>query len=177
MNETDLRVVKTRESIERAFLSLLATKPLGKISVVELAREARINKGTFYLHYTDIMDLYRKTIRRQIDASLESADYFEDFFDDPQRFCKELSASFSSNLAIINTLSRDDSFSLIQVQTLDCIRKKLYETGRIKPCVQSDMRLDALLIALLFCRRKYEAEHSQEVDELMLSMIANFQAK
>ena len=41
MNEKDLRVIKTRESIEQAFLALLAKKPLGKISIVELAREAR----------------------------------------------------------------------------------------------------------------------------------------
>lgn len=71
MNETDLRVIKTKESIEQAFLSLLATKPLQKISIVELAREARINKGTFYLHYTDIFDLYEKTVRHQMEAGFE----------------------------------------------------------------------------------------------------------
>ena len=52
MNESDLRVIKIKESIDQAFLSLFARKPLGKISIVELAREeSRINKGTFYLHF------------------------------------------------------------------------------------------------------------------------------
>ena len=109
MNETDLRVIKTKESIEQAFLSLLAAKPLQKISIVELAREARINKGTFYLHYTDIFDLYQKTVRRQIEAGFEHADYFGDFFDAPKRFCEKLTASFSSNLAVLDVLGKEES--------------------------------------------------------------------
>ena len=40
MNERDLRVIKTKESIEKAFLELLATKPMEKVTVVELARAA-----------------------------------------------------------------------------------------------------------------------------------------
>ena len=40
MNDHDLRVVKTRESIEKAFFELLRSKPLEKVTVVELARAA-----------------------------------------------------------------------------------------------------------------------------------------
>ena len=47
MNEQDKRVIKTKESIEKAFLELLGTKPLERVTVVELARAARIHKSTF----------------------------------------------------------------------------------------------------------------------------------
>ena len=60
MNEQDKRVIKTRESIEKALFELMRTKSLEKITVVELARTARIHKSTFYLHYLDIPDLYTK---------------------------------------------------------------------------------------------------------------------
>ena len=177
MNETDLRVVKTKESIEQAFLSLLAKKPLQKISIVELAREARINKGTFYLHYTDIFDLYQKTIRRQMEAGFERADYFSDFFDDPKRFCEALTASFSSNLAVLDMLGKEESgASALMDQTLDLLRDKLYATGRIRPCPANDIKLDALFGALLICKPRYEREHGDEMDRIMLSMIANFKA-
>ena len=177
MNETDLRVVKTKESIEQAFLSLLAKKPLQKISIVELAREARINKGTFYLHYTDIFDLYQKTIRRQMEAGFECADYFGDFFDDPKRFCEALTASFSSNLAVLDVLGKEESgASALMDQTLDLLRDKLYATGRIRPCPANDIKLDALFGALLICKPRYEREHGDEMDRIMLSMIANFKA-
>ena len=66
MNERDMRVIKTKESIEKAFFDLLGTKPLDKVTVVELARAARIHKSTFYLHYLDIPDLYTKTLLRTL---------------------------------------------------------------------------------------------------------------
>lgn len=177
VNETDLRVIKTKESIEQAFLALLAKKPLQKISIVELAREARINKGTFYLHYTDIFDLYQKTIRRQMEAGFEGADYFGDFFDDPKRFCDQLTKSFSSNLAVLDVLGKEESgASTLMNQTLDLLRDRLYATGRIRPCPANDIKLDALFGALLICKPRYERVHGDEMDRIMLSMVANFKA-
>lgn len=176
MNETDLRVIKTRESIEQAFLALLGKKPLNKISIVELAQEARINKGTFYLHFTDIYDLYKKTLRRHMEKTFEHADYFADFFDNPKRFCEELTASFTSNLPRMELLTQAEGTSVLMSQTLDTLRDKLYATGRIRRCVQNDIKLDALFGALLVIRPRYEATHNHEVDALMLSMITNFRA-
>lgn len=40
MNERDMRVIKTKESIEKALFELLAVKPLDKVTVVELAPAA-----------------------------------------------------------------------------------------------------------------------------------------
>ena len=177
MNEMDLRVIKTKESIEQAFISLLAKKPLQKISIVELAREARINKGTFYLHYTDIFDLYQKTVRHQMEAGFKDADYFADFFDNPKRFYEELTASFTSNLAVLDLLGKEESgASALLDQTLDLLRNKLYATGRLKPCPANDIKLDALFGALLICKPRYEREHGDEMDRIMLSMISNFKA-
>ena len=176
MNEMDLRVIKTRESIEQAFLSLLNKKPLGKITVVELAAKARINKGTFYLHYDDINDLHQKTIQRQIEAGFENADFFNDFFDNPRRFCDRLDAPFDSNLAILELLGQEDGTSSMLPQTLDLLRNKVYATGRINRCPANDLKLDALFGALMVCKPRYGLEYPQEMDELMISMISHFQA-
>ena len=51
MRENDLRVIKTRESIEYAMMELLKKKWVSEITVTELSKLARISKGTFYLHY------------------------------------------------------------------------------------------------------------------------------
>jgi AcrR family transcriptional regulator len=58
MNENDLRVVKTKQALHQALLALLKTKTLESISVSALCREAGINRGTFYLHYTDVGVLF-----------------------------------------------------------------------------------------------------------------------
>ena len=176
MNENDLRVIKTRENIEQAFLALLAKKPLDKISIVELAREARINKGTFYLHFTDIMDLYHKTLRKQLESTFDGADYFADFFDHPKRFFAEFSKSISAKFSVMQVLTQGEGMFLLLAQTLDLIRAKLYATSRIRQCAQNDIKLDALFVALLVCKPRYEAGHKEEMETFILSMISSFKA-
>lgn len=53
----DKRVKNTRQAIRNSFLKLIAEKPIDRISVTELCRDAGINRGTFYAHYTDAYDL------------------------------------------------------------------------------------------------------------------------
>lgn len=54
----DLRYTKTEISLKNSMIKLLAEKPVKKISIVELCRNAEVNKSTFYLHYRDIYDYY-----------------------------------------------------------------------------------------------------------------------
>lgn len=54
----DRRSRRTREALRTALLRLLKTKPLKSITVSELAREADINRATFYTHYQDVNDLF-----------------------------------------------------------------------------------------------------------------------
>lgn len=56
----DQRVRLTLALIQGAFLGLLREKPIRNISVKELCARAGINRGTFYLHYKDIYDLYER---------------------------------------------------------------------------------------------------------------------
>ena len=53
----DLRAQKTQKSIAEAFYRLRAHKPLEKITVRELCREAPVNRSTFYAYYKDVYDL------------------------------------------------------------------------------------------------------------------------
>jgi len=56
----DRRVRKTKTLLIQAFTKLLMKKDLKDISVSELTELADVNRGTFYLHYRDIYDLYDK---------------------------------------------------------------------------------------------------------------------
>ncbi|HHU23452.1 MAG TPA: TetR/AcrR family transcriptional regulator [Clostridiales bacterium] len=60
MNEkkADRRVRKTKALLCNALTKLLMEKELREISVMELTELADVNRGTFYLHYRDIYDLY-----------------------------------------------------------------------------------------------------------------------
>lgn len=60
MNKHDLRVIKTKQILKKALLRLLGTTPLEKMKIAELCREANISRGTFYLHYETIEDLFEE---------------------------------------------------------------------------------------------------------------------
>lgn len=58
----DARYRKTEAVLREAMIEILAEKPINKISIVEICRSAKINKSTFYLHYTDIFDYYHSLV-------------------------------------------------------------------------------------------------------------------
>ncbi|MEN2466049.1 TetR-like C-terminal domain-containing protein [Ornithinibacillus sp. JPR2-1] len=63
----DLRVIKTQESLRHALLELLKKKPLEDISVAELCRLAQINRGTFYSHYKDVHEVFKRYLEVIVD--------------------------------------------------------------------------------------------------------------
>ena len=50
----DRRILKTRKALFAAFDRLICSKDYDKITISELAREADIDRKTFYLHYASI---------------------------------------------------------------------------------------------------------------------------
>lgn len=71
---TDLRVVKTKEALRIALMILLKEKSLNSISITELCRIAKINRGTFYAHYGQVENLfedYFKTIMQDLADSYQ----------------------------------------------------------------------------------------------------------
>lgn len=70
---TDRRAVRTRAAITQAFMHLLETTPYSKITISAIAREADINRKTFYLHYHSVENLLRTVIYQSVLDSIESA--------------------------------------------------------------------------------------------------------
>ena len=56
----DRRVRKTKKAMSAALAALLQKKPLKSITVREISELADINRGTFYLHYSDVFDMVEK---------------------------------------------------------------------------------------------------------------------
>lgn len=66
---TDLRIQKTKEALHRALLELLKGKTLEVITVSEICRKAKVSRGTFYLHYSNIEELFEEYFK-EITADL-----------------------------------------------------------------------------------------------------------
>ncbi|QQZ11512.1 TetR/AcrR family transcriptional regulator [Heyndrickxia vini] len=59
-NYTDLRIIRTKESIREALVELIEEKGFEAITVKDITTRARINRGTFYAHYENKFDLITK---------------------------------------------------------------------------------------------------------------------
>lgn len=73
----DLRVIKTKAHLQEALLQLLKEKALDKITISELCKRANVNRGTFYLHYQDIPELFGEYFE-ELTADLRKA-YYEPY--------------------------------------------------------------------------------------------------
>lgn len=65
--KVDRRVAKTRKAISEALKKLIAEKGIDKVTVSALAREADIDRKTFYLHFSSIDELIRKEAEDLVD--------------------------------------------------------------------------------------------------------------
>lgn len=54
----DRRTRRTVSALQKSLIKLLLKKPLREITITELTESADISRTTFYLHYTDINDLF-----------------------------------------------------------------------------------------------------------------------
>lgn len=59
---TQKRKTTTKTDLKGALTRLLREKDFEAISVSDIAREAGVNRGTFYLHYVDKFDMMDQLI-------------------------------------------------------------------------------------------------------------------
>ena len=165
-NRTDLRIEKTVRAIRSAFLELILTKPVHRITVTELARRAEINKGTFYLHYADIYDLYNQLVAQVSAKIAASFDPYPDLFTSPASFVRTFLFSQVEPLrgglspgerALLAT--RNIQFSADYPRCfLDAFRDQIYRVGRLTPCVENDLKLEFLLTGMLSVIVRYRPQ-------------------
>lgn len=111
----DLRYTKTEISLKNSMIKLLSKKPVKKISIVELCREAEVNKSTFYLHYRDIYDYYDHLIELIADeiASVFSRYSYEEIVSNFREVFFELLNLVKRNELIRIMLSRDNGEEIL----------------------------------------------------------------
>lgn len=63
----DRRVRKTKKALRTGMAALLSEKNITDISVRELTELVDLHRGTFYLHYRDIYDLYAQIQQEMVD--------------------------------------------------------------------------------------------------------------
>ena len=161
--KSDLRVTKTRRLIKAAFLDLVQAKPVQKITVTELAKRAEISKGTFYLHYLDIYDLYNQMVEETVAKIAGSFDPYPDLFSAPESFVRTflfsqvepLGLSLSAGERTLLTEKNMQSCSKYPQCFLNGFKEQIYQVGALARCEENDIKIDFLLTGMLSLVVKY----------------------
>lgn len=105
---SDRRVIRTRKAIMDAFEKLICKNDGAKITVSALAREANIDRKTFYLHFNSIDDLatYRtELLIEQILDKLQTEGVGKTHLERIHITLTEANAIFTSNIPLYSNIA------------------------------------------------------------------------
>ncbi len=91
----------TKMNIEKAFIELLQTREITKITVSDICKITGYNRSTFYANYMDIYDL-ADTLRKKLESELNTL-YEEDTFNNIRTDYLKLFQHVQDNQIFYNT--------------------------------------------------------------------------
>lgn len=133
----DRRVRYTKQAIRDGFLSLIAQKPIEKITVTEICRAADINRGTFYAHYSDPYEL-KRNLENELTEAMEqrvrelgtprmTALQMMRLLKENQELCRVFAGPYGDNDALLKIIAKQaDEYIINELETIG----KLSDTMR-----------------------------------------------
>lgn len=165
--KTDMRIRKTKRALYHALEELLQKKSLSQITVTELAAHAEINKGTFYLHYKDIFELYQDALERHLKEIVTQMDYLPLLFSDAYEFARRLVA-----FSLQNAIFCDDIFfteenlpfnQAVFFYFCNALTEKALECGRIPDTLENRQKLNFLFSGAGTLLRYYDGTGTESI--------------
>ncbi|MDD9149590.1 MULTISPECIES: TetR/AcrR family transcriptional regulator [unclassified Sporolactobacillus] len=179
----------TEEVIKETFIQIVCTKGFHDLTVMDITRAARINRGTFYLHYMDKFDLLEKYEKELLDklrqimktnlpaamdhAALEAENY------SLYRIVISALNYVHENAKILNALISGDGgphfLDKIKMLLADEIEKALIQkkgSAKFIPTLPEDyakeLILNSLLSPILFWISKKNPESLDEIADIIM---------
>ena len=117
----DRRVTRTKKAIRQAYFDLLLKKGDEKITVADIAREADIDRKTFYLHYASTDEIIREFAITKTQEMLRrlTLKYFFTRSFDRKIFAAEAAGILSENLEFARVLAKNSDMHFFWKQLED----------------------------------------------------------
>lgn len=125
----DRRTDRTRKEILSAMFRLLGRKPLSQITVTEIAKEADINRKTFYTYYANpaaVQDEIEDELVRQFGAAIHDMD-LETLMRRPEKFFMMLAKLVEKNLDFYGGLLTKEDLSSVLVKVMAMLKATFVE--------------------------------------------------
>ena len=114
----DRRIVRSRNAILSAFERLLMEKPLADITVSAIAREANVDRKTFYVHFGTVDGLLDAIAEDVVETIVDSVEKtLASLGSDPNERALGAAATFCKtiNEALCNNIPLDDFMARLRV--------------------------------------------------------------
>ena len=168
----DRRTKRTKKALKNGLMELMAEKPVSKITIKELTELADVNRSTFYLHYTDIFDLYEciksEFLEELLSAAKPSTESLYQYYLNLFRFTEKHAES-------MRILIRDSSFTQ---DVINILKKQYLESWLARFSNSNRMHYEyfycfvtegSLGIIKQWCR-----DENRESPEIMAQILAKF---
>ena len=76
MARSDRRVKYTKRVLQEAVLELLKTRPIATLTIKEVCELADVNRGTFYLHYSEPKEILKEIENEFISENMATFDAY-----------------------------------------------------------------------------------------------------
>ena len=129
---------RSRRLIRDAYVNLMQEKPIDKISISDIVREADLNRGTFYAHYSNPMDVLME-IANEILGDVQGffADFsFTDFLQNPMPLLLRVEKMLADNLDFYRRINLNTA----SIGFTDRIKKILVEYISSNKSVPENLR-------------------------------------
>lgn len=165
----------TKRALAASLKSLLAKKPLDKITVIDIAEDCGVNRQTFYYHFQDIYDLIDWTFVSEADQVIGGKKTYETW---QQGFLQVFQAALENKGLILNvyhSISRDVVERYLYDITYDLLIGVVEEQAKGLPVREEDKRFIADFYKFAFVgmvldwiRRGMKDDPQQMIDRLSI---------
>lgn len=146
--KTDIRIIKSREAIENAFLELVEANGYRNVKLIDIAEKARVNRNTIYLHYGSKEGIVEQIIKNAVESENKDFD-LEKYLKSKnsrkriEHMYRAIFTMFGDNLNLYRLLLTDD-------QLIGFLYRKLLEAKKIllksfRPTTSNEIGIDFLL--------------------------------
>ena len=129
----DLRVRRTKQSIETAMMDLIELKGFNKVRLVDVAQKAMVNRNTIYLHYQSKEEIVMSIINRSFSENFIALDAARVFSGRPNKqklrklFDKMLNI-LESNMDLYRIFLIDSNLAGYLSDSIDKVKDLVYKT-------------------------------------------------
>lgn len=97
--------------LEQSYLSLIMKKPSDKITVADITREAGLNRGTFYAHFSSIPELEDYVLQHLVDRFMSiGTNWFDvSFIKNPHPMLTQIGTFIEEHRQLIQTIRKSSS--------------------------------------------------------------------